>query len=87
MKTANSLAYLSPQFAVLSENQLEELHLAGLEVLRRTGVRIHHSGALELLKEAGAFISEDNLVKIPASLVEEALASAPSRVIMCDRDG
>jgi trimethylamine--corrinoid protein Co-methyltransferase len=87
MKTANSLAYLSPQFAVLSENQLEELHLAGLEVLRRTGVRIHHSGALELLKEAGAFISEDNLVKIPASLVEEALASAPSRVIMCDREG
>lgn len=87
MKTVNNLAYLSPQFAVLSESQLEELHLAGLEVLRRTGVRVHHSGALELLKEAGAFISEGNLVKIPAHLVEEALASAPSRVIMCDRDG
>jgi trimethylamine--corrinoid protein Co-methyltransferase len=87
MKTANTVAFLSPQFAVLSDNQLQKLHLAGLEVLRRTGVRIHHKGALEMLEHAGAFISEDNLVKIPAPLVETALASAPSRVIMCDRDG
>ena len=87
MKTANSIAYASPQFALLSETQLQDIHLAALEVLRRTGIRFHHQGAVELLKEAGAFISDGNLVKFPASLVEQALGTAPSRIIMCDRDG
>jgi trimethylamine--corrinoid protein Co-methyltransferase len=87
MKTANSIAYSSPQFALLSETQLQDIHLAALEVLRRTGIRFHHQGAVELLKDAGAFISDGNLVKFPASLVEQALSSAPGRIIMCDRDG
>ena len=87
MKTANSIAYASPQFALLSETQLQDIHLAALEVLRRTGIRFHHQGAVELLKDAGAFISAGNLVKFPASLVEQALSSAPGRIIMCDRDG
>ena len=87
MKAANSFAYLSPQFSVLSESQLSDLHLATLEALRQTGIRFHHHGALDLLKAAGAFVSDGNLVKFPARLVEEALSSAPSRVVMCDRDG
>jgi trimethylamine--corrinoid protein Co-methyltransferase len=87
MKTVNSIAYTGPQFALLSETQLQDIHLAALEVLRRTGVRFHHQGAVDLLKEAGAFISDGNLVKFPASLVEQALGTAPSRIIMCDRDG
>jgi trimethylamine--corrinoid protein Co-methyltransferase len=87
MKTANSVAFVSPQFAVLSDSQLQDLHLAALEVLRRTGIRFHHQGALEMLKEAGAFVHDGNLVKFPAALVEEAIAAAPGRIIMCDRDG
>ncbi len=87
MNTANFVAYRAPQFAVLSDSQLEALHLAALEVLRRTGVRFYHQGALDLLKEAGAFVSDGNLVKFPASMVEEAIASAPRRIVMCDRDG
>jgi trimethylamine--corrinoid protein Co-methyltransferase len=87
MRSANTTAYLTPQFSVLAESQKNDLHLAALEVLRRTGVRFHHVEALELLKNAGAFISDGNLVKFPARLVENALASAPSRIIMCDRDG
>jgi len=87
MRTANTIAFQSPQFALLSESQKEDIHRAALEVLRRTGIRFHHSGALDLLKHAGAFISDRNLVKFPAHVVEEALGSAPCRVIMCDRDG
>lgn len=41
MKTVNSIVFPSPQFAVLSETQLQDLHLAALEVLRRTGIRFH----------------------------------------------
>ena len=87
MRSVNSIAFQSPQFSILSESQMHDLHLAALEVLRRTGVRFHHQGALDMLKETGAFISDGNLVKFPAAIVEEALASAPGRVIMCDRDG
>ena len=87
MKTANLIAFQSPQFSILSDSQLQRLHLAALEVLRRTGIRFHHQEALDMLKKAGAFISDGNLVKFPARLVEEAVASVPCRVIMCDRDG
>jgi trimethylamine--corrinoid protein Co-methyltransferase len=87
MKGINSVAFMSPQFAVLSESQLQDLHLAALEVLRRTGIRFHHQEAVEMLKRAGAFVSDGNLVKFPAALVDEAIASAPSRIVMCDRDG
>jgi len=40
-----------------------------------------------MLREAGAFISDGNLVKFPARLVEDAIASTPGRIVMCDRDG
>ena len=87
MKTSNSIAFLSPQFAVLSDTQLQDLHLAALEVLRRTGVRFHHQEALSMLKEAGAFVSDGNLAKFPARMVEDAIGSTPGRIVMCDRDG
>jgi len=87
MKTVNPVVFPSPQFAVLSETQLQDLHLAALEVLRRTGIRFHHQEALDMLKEAGAFVSDGNLVKFPARLVEDAVASPPGRIVMCDRDG
>ncbi|MGD1995085.1 MAG: trimethylamine methyltransferase family protein, partial [Anaerolineae bacterium] len=87
MHTANQIAFQSPQFAVLSESQLGMLHRAALEVLRRTGIRFYHQGALDMLAEAGAFVSDGNLVRFPARMVEDAIATVPERVIMCDRDG
>ena len=87
MKSSNRIVFQSPQFAVLSDSQLQDLHLAALEVLRRTGIRFHHQEALDMLREAGAFVSDGNLVKFPAQLVEDAIASVPGRIVMCDRDG
>lgn len=87
MASEKGNAYRSPQFSVLSESQLEDIHLAALEVLRRTGIRFHHPGAVDTLKHAGAFVSDGNLVKLPARMVEDALSAAPGRVIMCDRNG
>jgi trimethylamine---corrinoid protein Co-methyltransferase len=87
MKPGNKIAYQSPQFSLLSDSQIQDLHMAALEVLRRTGIRFYHQGALEMLGAAGAFVSDGNLVKFPASIVEDAIASTPSRIVMCDRDG
>ena len=87
MITANAMTHQTVQFSVLTDPQKQDIHLAALEVLRRTGIRFYHAGALELLKKAGAFISDGNLVKFPARLVQAALATAPCRVSMCDREG
>ncbi|MGD2143560.1 MAG: trimethylamine methyltransferase family protein [Anaerolineae bacterium] len=87
MKTANLSAFQSPQFAVLSDDQLQKLHLGALELLRRTGIRFHHKEALGMMETAGAFVSDGSLVRFPARLVEDAIASAPERVVMCDREG
>jgi trimethylamine--corrinoid protein Co-methyltransferase len=87
MRGVNSIAYQTPQFSVLSESQIRAIHLAALEVLRRTGIRFHHAGAVDMLKQAGAFVSDGNLIKFPASMVEDAISSVPGRVIMCNRDG
>jgi len=87
MRSVNSISYRTPQFSVLSESQIRDIHLAALEVLRRTGIRFHHAGAVDMLRQAGAFVSAGNLVRFPASMVEDAIGSVPGRVIMCDRDG
>jgi len=87
MNISHGASYRSPQFALLTESQMNELHLAALEVLRRTGVRFHHPQVVAMLRKAGAFVADGTLVKFPAALVDDALASAPRRIIMCNRDG
>ncbi len=76
-----------PRFQILSEDQIRHLHNATLEVLERTGVKVNNPEALELLDGAGARVGDDNVVKIPSFLVDEALRNAPSRVVVCDRQG
>ena len=76
-----------PYLDMFDAAQCEQIHLASLEVLRRTGVRVYEEEALGLLKEAGAHVSDGNLVRLPAGLVEWALEQAPSRVGLCVRGG
>jgi len=72
---------------MFSDAQLDELHLATLEVLRRTGVRVYDEEALNLLREAGCVVSDGDLVRFPPHVIEDALQAAPSRVVLCKRTG
>jgi len=74
-------------YRMFSDSQLAEIHHASLEILRRTGVRVFESESLALLGEAGAIVSDGNLVKFPPAVVEQALGYAPSRIVLCDRNG
>ena len=74
-----------PQLQMLTREQCEVIHCASLEILRRTGVRVYHDGALALLREMDAVITDENLVYLPAGLVEWALKQAPSRLVLCKR--
>ncbi len=50
----NSIQFNTPQFHILSDKQIEELHLATLQILERTGVAFDCQEAIELLDDAGA---------------------------------
>ena len=75
-----------PRLAVLSEEQIEQIHLATLEVLERTGVEITHPRAVEILHGGGARV-EGKRVRLPGWMVEDAIRTAPSRVVLGTRDG
>jgi trimethylamine--corrinoid protein Co-methyltransferase len=72
---------------MFTDAQLDEIHLASLEILRRTGVRVNEAASLRLLREAGCVVTGNNLVRFPPAVVENAIADAPSRVTLCDRTG
>jgi len=68
------------QYRLLDEDQLEQVHLATLQVLEEVGVRVEHPGALEIFKENGCWVDFDHkLVKIPEYILKKALSSVPSR--------
>jgi trimethylamine--corrinoid protein Co-methyltransferase len=74
-------------FHVISVNQCKQIHLASLDILSRIGVRIYDNKAIKLLKTNGAEVSDENLVRLPASLIEWALRAVPPYVTLWSRDG
>ncbi|MEW6265701.1 MAG: trimethylamine methyltransferase family protein [Thermodesulfobacteriota bacterium] len=72
---------------VFTEDELREIHLATLEVLEKTGLRVEDEEALAIFDGAGAKIEKDRmLVHLPPHLVEEAIRSAPARIFLAGRD-
>ena len=77
----------APELRMLDAEGVETLRQGALEVLARTGVRVGHPEALELLAAAGAEIVGSDIARLPAPVVEDALSSAPSRVVVYNRRG
>lgn len=75
-----------PRFQVLSADQIEEMHFATLEILRRTGARVLVAEARDLLQHAGCWVDGDR-VRFPGALVEWAVRAAPPGITLCDRTG
>jgi trimethylamine---corrinoid protein Co-methyltransferase len=84
---SNYTSFDAPRLRKLSDDQVEQLHHASLEILDRTGVRLYEPEALELLKNKGIQPEDGNRVRIPPGLVEWALSLAPKRAVLCDRNG
>ena len=75
------------QYSRVSVEQCRRLHNASLEILARTGARLYDQEAIDLLQSAGASVSDGNLVRVPAGLVEKAFSTVPKRVTLYDRNG
>jgi trimethylamine--corrinoid protein Co-methyltransferase len=78
--------HFTPRLSVLSSEQIAQIHLATLELLERVGVQLTHPRAREILSGGGARI-DGNRVRIPSWMVEGAIRTAPSRVVLGRRDG
>jgi trimethylamine--corrinoid protein Co-methyltransferase len=72
---------------ILSEKELHDIHDSTLQVLENTGLFIENDPALTCFEAAGANVDHGKkIVKIPPHLVEEAIQSAPSKVLLAGRD-
>ncbi len=83
---ANYCEHQSPALSVLNEDQIYEITQAAYLILEETGVKIEHSAALALLKQAGARINGDR-VKLPRHIVQAALVTAPKGFRIYNREG
>jgi len=76
-----------PEISFLSQNEIEAIHKASLEVLENTGIGVMSDKALDILQKAGAKVDyEKNHATIPGNLVEEALRRAPETIKYCARN-
>jgi trimethylamine--corrinoid protein Co-methyltransferase len=71
----------------LNRKQAEAIHNAALEILEKTGFKMEHPGAREMLAQAGCTVFNGNWMRMPAYLAEEALVSAPRQVALYDQLG
>ena len=94
---ANTQIHATPQFRVLSDDQIEQVYFAALDVLERAGTRIYGAEALALLRDAGCLISDaasgdaggdasEGLARIPSWVIKDALTTTPSRIVVAGRD-
>ena len=72
---------------VLTDDELNEIHLATLEVLEKTGLFIGDDEALDVFDGGGALVDRNkNIVKIPPYIVEDAIRTAPSKLMLAGRN-
>ena len=72
---------------IFTDDELDEIHLATLEVLQKTGLFIEDEEALEIFDGGGVVVdSKKKIVKFPPYLVEDAIRSAPSKILLAGRN-
>ena len=64
---------------VLTDEEIESIHQAALQVLSESGFALTQPQARQLLLEAGA-TAQDDLVFLPPELVERAITNCPNQV-------
>ncbi len=74
-------------FHMLSNEELDQIHGASMEILEKTGVRMDHPVALEKLASAGARVDKARQrVYLSQDLVEQALKTAPKSFTCAGRN-
>jgi trimethylamine--corrinoid protein Co-methyltransferase len=71
----------------LSDDETASIHETSLRVLQEIGIKIVSKKVQSLLAENGAEVDDSrSTVKIPDTLVEEAIRKAPKEMVLCGRN-
>ncbi len=72
---------------MFTDDELAELHRATLDVLSDAGIMVLNDEAQEIFYSHGCKVDKKtNIVKVPPYLVEEAIRSAPPKVLLAGRN-
>ena len=74
-------------FNILTPVKIEQVHEASIYLMEEVGLRIGGKRALNLFEDYGAAVDPGGLVKIPGSLVIQALKTVPKDIILYNRAG
>ena len=73
------------QIKLLTDDDIEQIHLSALGILWRIGVDVWGDQAFQILKKAGC-PTNGKRIRIPTHLVEEAIHTAPKTFTLYGRD-
>ncbi len=72
----------------LTSSDVRKISDAAFTVLEKCGMQVHSPTGFEAFKAAGADVdAESRVVRLPRSLVEDAISSNPSSITLYSRDG
>jgi len=75
------------QYRPLTDEGIRRIHESSLTLLSEIGVEVHSRLAFEAFRQRGATCDPaKKLVKISRAMVEDAVAKAPKRVVLCGRE-
>ncbi|MGQ9554858.1 MAG: trimethylamine methyltransferase family protein [Anaerolineae bacterium] len=85
--TMSSCGWQGGRFTPLDESQVRTLHNTALDILEQRGTQVNSKLALQTFQDGGAWVdAERRVVRLPRAMVEDALATAPSRVLLAGRE-
>ncbi len=74
------------QYKVLSNDQIQDIHRATLQILEEVGIRVEHKPALEVFSDNGCDVNfSKKIVKVPEYVLKKALQTTPSRFTLYGR--
>ena len=72
---------------LLTPEQVERVHQASLEILENVGMLVHNPKARQIFTKHGCKLdAETNIIKFPASVIEEYRQQAPARFTFYGRE-
>jgi trimethylamine---corrinoid protein Co-methyltransferase len=76
-----------PKAKIISDDEVEMLHLAALDILERVGIRCQVKEARHIFQKAGAIIDEsDGRVRVGRDIIEQGLRTVPSHLTLTPRN-
>ncbi len=75
------------QLSILSEEDCRQIHSSALQILRKIGMEIRDEDTRNLLKGEGCRQDEDGFLLFEEELIEAALSTVPSKLILYNQNG